>query len=93
MKKIIKRYIVIDPTSNVYWERNLHYGFTTGNQSVFDTRFTDDLAEATLMSKKEAEDVLARFSESEFVQTGYHKVDGRALEVRPITIEYKLEIQ
>jgi len=91
MKKTIKRYTITDPKAHLYWERNFHYGYTTNNKAVFDTRFTDNLVEATLLSKKEAEDVLARFNEYDFVQTGRHKVDGKELVIRIVTLTYELE--
>lgn len=90
MKKTIKRYTISNPDTSLYWIRNFHYGYTTGNKAVFDTRFTDDLSEATLLSKKEAEKVLERFNEFEFVQTGLHKVDGQALLICPVNVTFEI---
>jgi hypothetical protein len=80
-----RNWIIIDPKNNVYWERNQHYGYNFGNKPVFDARFTDDLTKATLMTKKSAKEVLAIFSEFEFIFGGLFKADAPSLIIKNVS--------
>lgn len=94
MKKVRKKHLIFDPTNKVFWKSNHHYGYGFNNKAVFETRFTDKLDEATLMTKKDAEDVLKNFSEYEFVLGGYCKtVDAMALEVREVYVTVELQLR
>lgn len=92
MIRTIKRYTVIDPNAKAFWIRNIHYGYTNNNKPVFDTRFTEDLSEATLMERYKAEQVLEAFSEQEYINGGQVKVDGQALVIRAVHISYEIDL-
>lgn len=56
-------YVIQDMTNNFYWEKNIRYGYNYQNQSVFETRFVDDMREATALQWEEACEILDRFKE------------------------------
>lgn len=94
MQRTVKRYTIVDasdPDAPHFWIENFHHGYTWGNKAVFNTRFTDELSEATLLNtRKEANEVLQRFSDYEFVQTGRVKVNGQALAIRTIHVTFEM---
>lgn len=94
MKKVNKKHLIFDPTNKVFWKSNHHYGYGFNNKAVFETRFTDKLNDATLMTKREAKEVLKNFSEFDFVLGGQVKpVDAMALEVREVCVTIELQLK
>lgn len=82
------KYAIMDTNNNVYWVRSRHYGYGTGNKAVFETKFTEALTEATLVSKKEAEEVLDRFIQFDFVIENKIKIDATALVIKVVNQYY-----
>lgn len=91
MKKTLKKYLIFDPINEVFWDRNFHYGYAMNNKAIFEARFTEVLTEATLMVKRDADEVLQRFSENEFVLGGTVKADAKALVVKPVLVTWEME--
>lgn len=56
-------YTIRDPKNNFYWEKNIPYGFNFQNQAVFETRFVDNIQDATALQWEEALEVMDRFKE------------------------------
>lgn len=94
MKTFHKLYVIFDPINKVFWINNHHYGYGYNNKAVFETRFTDKLNKATRMLRKEATEVLQKFSEYEFVLGGTIKtVDATALVVKEIGVTVELQLK
>ena len=66
-------YIIWDRKNNLFWEKNLSYGYNYQNQAVFEARFSNDITEATMMSRPKAYEVLDRFKKEPHIVGGRYK--------------------
>lgn len=90
MKQSVTLYIVIDPTTNLFWRRRSLYTHAPDGSPVYYTEFTDSLSVASTMTKSDAEGVLDRFKRNKHIQGGKYKADLQFLTVSPITITHEL---
>jgi hypothetical protein len=93
MKKFNLFHIIWDPKNKFFWEENFHYGFGPNNREVFEARFTDNLMEATRMTKKHAKEVLKRFVEYDCIVGGRIKADVAELEIKEVGVTVELQIR
>ena len=94
MKKPTKKYLIYDRTNKIFWKSNIPYGYGTNNKPVFETRFTEKLNDATLMTRADAKKILQKFGDYEFVVGGYcRKVDGSAIEIREVCVTVELQLK
>lgn len=93
MSETIKiSYVIHDPINKTFWVRSNHYGYGAGNKPVFEAKFTEDLTEATTMTKLEAAKVMERFKQFDFVLVGPVKADGQSLLIEKVQVKYSVEL-
>ncbi len=77
-----KSYVIWDSKNNLFWEKNLCYGYNYQNQAVFEARFVADLKQATYFHKPEAYKILERFKNEPHIVGGrYKEADTTNLQV------------
>jgi len=90
MKRTSHKFVILESEKEVFWVRNLYHGYGPDNRQVYDCRFSTKLGEATLFNtEKEAKKVLDIFDNYDFVQTDSLKVNGQALVIHPVELQYE----
>jgi hypothetical protein len=75
-------YVIWDSKNNLFWEKNLSYGYNWQNQAVFEARFVSDLKEANFMPRPKAHEILDRFKNEPHIVGGrYKEADTTNLQV------------
>ena len=72
-------YFIHDTKNNLYWEKNIHYGFNFQNQEVFEARFVDKLEDAMGLTWEEAGEVMASFLTQDHIFGGRFKAEDGSL--------------
>lgn len=72
-------YFIHDIKNNLYWEKNLSYGYNFQNKPVFEARFVNKLEDATGLTWKEACEVIASFIIDDHIFGGLHKAEDGQL--------------
>lgn len=88
MKQSITRYVIMDPTTDLFWQRTNFYAMDFG--PVYYARFSKSLAEANLMSEPEAREVFNNLKVNKFTEIAELKVNTGNLIITPITITYEI---
>lgn len=80
-----KKYVL--QSGNLFLEKTYHYGYTMGNQPVFEATFTEEITKAQLFDKDEAFRKIKKFKEEEFVVR--NKIEINSVEVKEVVISLK----
>ncbi len=75
-------FVIWDHKNNLYWQKNIPYGYNYQNKAVFEARFTDNLEEATALPFEEISKVMSRFRDESFVMGGRFKAETNCLKVK-----------
>ena len=90
MKKSRTQYVIFDPKTKWFWQRNDHYAYYTYGQR-FAAVFTKDLNQATQLTRKSAEELLKSFDERDrYVIKGSASFDRLQIAKAFITIDVPL---